>query len=91
MTFNLIQIRAKGVFTLPIELRRQYGIHEGDAFTLIDMGQGSFLLSPMITNTNRLGDQVSGEMEKEGVSVEEMLEALDEERKKFYQERYDKD
>ena len=35
-----IQIRSKGSITLPIELRRKYRLNEGDAFTLIDMGEG---------------------------------------------------
>ena len=86
-----IQIRSKGSITLPIELRRKYRLNEGDAFTLIDMGDGSFLLTPTTTLVDRFGDRVAQAMEKEGVSLEEMLDALDEEREQFYAERYVKD
>ena len=86
-----IQIRSKGSITLPIELRRKYQLNEGDAITLIDMGDGSFLLTPITTLVDRFGDRVAQAMEKEGVSLEEMLDALDEEREQFYAERYVKD
>lgn len=83
-----IQIRSKGAVTLPIELRRKYGLGEGDFITLIDLGDGSFLLTPIVPQVDRLGDRVAQAMAEEGVSVDEILTALDEERKRYYQERY---
>ena len=59
-----IQIRSKGSITLPIELRRKYQLNEGDAITLIDMGDGSFLLTPITTLVDRFGDRVAQAMEK---------------------------
>ena len=87
-TSTIIQIRSKGSLTLPIELRRKYGLDDGDAFTLIDLGDGSFLLTPIVTQVNRLGDRVARAMADEGLSLEEVLIALDEERERYYQERY---
>lgn len=83
-----IQIRGKGAVTLPIELRRKYGLDEGDIITLIDLGDGSFLLTPKVTKVDRLGDRVAQAMTKEGISLDEILTALDEERERYYQERY---
>lgn len=83
-----IQIRGKGAVTLPIELRRKYGLEEGDIITLIDLGEGSFLLTPKVTQVDRLGDRVAQAMAKEGVSLDEILVVLDEERERYYQERY---
>jgi bifunctional DNA-binding transcriptional regulator/antitoxin component of YhaV-PrlF toxin-antitoxin module len=88
MTTLTVQIRRKGVITLPIELRRQYNLDEGDVFTLVDLGGGSFLLTPRVSQVARLGDQVAWLMEEEGVTLEEMLEALDQEREIYYQEHY---
>ncbi len=85
---TIIQIRSKGTLTLPIELRRKYGIDEGDVITLIDLGDGSFLLTPIVTQVDRLGDRVARAMKEAGVSEEELLAALDEERERYYQERY---
>jgi bifunctional DNA-binding transcriptional regulator/antitoxin component of YhaV-PrlF toxin-antitoxin module len=88
MNTMTVQIRRKGLITLPVELRRQYGLGEGDVFTLVDLGDGSFLLTPRVSQLARLGGQVARLMEEEGVTVEEMLEALDEEREDYYREHY---
>lgn len=85
---TLIQIRNKGTVTLPIELRRKYGIDEGDVITLIDLGDGSFLLTPILTQVDRLGDRVAKAIAEAGVSEDELLAALDEERERYYQQRY---
>jgi bifunctional DNA-binding transcriptional regulator/antitoxin component of YhaV-PrlF toxin-antitoxin module len=85
---TIIQIRSKGTVTLPIELRRKYGIDEGDVITLIDLGDGSFLLTPIVTQVDRLGDRVARAMAEAGVSEDELLAALDEERERYYRERY---
>ena len=88
MTTMTVQIRRKGVITLPVELRRRYGLDEGDIFTLVELGDGSFLLTPRVSQVARLGNQVARLMEEEGVTVEEMLEALDREREIYYREHY---
>jgi len=88
MTTRTVQIRRKGLITLPVELRRQYGLGEGDVFTLVDLGDGSFLLTPMVSRVACMGDQVARLMEEEGVTLEEMLETLDEERESYYQQHY---
>ena len=84
----VIQIRGKGTLTLPIELRRKYGLEEGDIITLIELGDGSFLLTPIITKVDRLGDRVARVMEEKEISLNEIMETLDEERERYYQERY---
>jgi len=85
---NTIQIRNKGSLTLPVELRRKYGLDEGDVLTLIDLGDGAFFLCPKVTTVDRVADRVTQRMEEEGITVDEILEALDEERERYYQERY---
>lgn len=91
MTNNTIQVRKKGSITLPMELRTKYGVDEGDIFTLIDMGDGSFLLTPRISQVNRLGDRVAEILRAEDVSLDELLNTLDDERERYYQERYAKE
>jgi len=88
MVATTVQIRRKGVITLPIGLRRQYGLVEGDVFTLMDLGDGSFLLTPRVSTVARLGDQVARVLAEKGVTLEEMLEALDQEREAYYREHY---
>lgn len=91
MTTSTIQVRKKGSITLPMDLRTKYGVDEGDVFTLIDMGDGSFLLTPRISQVNRLGDRVADILNAEGVSLNELLNTLDDERERYYQERYAKE
>ena len=83
-----IQIRKKGNLTLPVDLRNKYNLDEGDVFTLIDLGDGSFLLTPQVSQVNRLGDRVTRILKEEGVSLEDLLTALDEERQQYYREHY---
>jgi bifunctional DNA-binding transcriptional regulator/antitoxin component of YhaV-PrlF toxin-antitoxin module len=83
-----IQMRRKGIITLPVELRRQYDLDEGDVFTLLDLGDGSFLLTPRVSQVARLGDQVTRLMAEDGVDLEEMLETLEQERETYYREHY---
>lgn len=88
MTTNTIQVRKKGSITLPMDLRTKYGVDEGDIFTLIDMGDGSFLLTPRVFQVNRLGDRVANLLEAQGVSLDDLLNTLDDERERYYQEHY---
>jgi len=83
-----IQLRRKGILTLPVSLRRKYGLDENDVFTLEDLGNGSFLVIPKVSRGARLGDRVAEVMAEEEVSLEDMLAALDEERQNYYREQY---
>ena len=83
-----VQLRRKGILTLPVTLRRKYGLDENDIFTLEDLGDGSFLLIPQVSKVARSGNRVAEVMAEEGVSLDEMLETLDKERKSYYQEHY---
>jgi bifunctional DNA-binding transcriptional regulator/antitoxin component of YhaV-PrlF toxin-antitoxin module len=80
MAVNTFQVHKKGNITLPIELRGRYGVNEGNIFTLIDLGDGSFLLTPRISQVNRLGDQVAAVLAEEGVSQDDLLNSLEEDR-----------
>lgn len=88
MVSTAIQIRGKGSLTLPMEYRRKYGLNEGDVFTLIDLGDGTFLLTPQVSTLARLGDRIADRLAEQDVPVEDVLQALDAERKTYYQERY---
>lgn len=90
MGTTTIQIRRKGVITLPVEVRRQHSLHEGDVLTLVDLGDGSFLLTPGISQVARSGDRVVHLMEQGGVTVEDLLDAVDEEREAYYREHYER-
>jgi bifunctional DNA-binding transcriptional regulator/antitoxin component of YhaV-PrlF toxin-antitoxin module len=52
-----IRIRKNGALTLPIELRREYNIDDGDTITLLDLEDGAFLLKAK--HKENPGDQVA--------------------------------
>ena len=54
-----VQIRKKGNLTLPRGIRQKYHLHEGDVLSIVDLGDGSFLLTPRVSQINRLGEQVT--------------------------------
>jgi bifunctional DNA-binding transcriptional regulator/antitoxin component of YhaV-PrlF toxin-antitoxin module len=46
---STIQIRKNGSLTLPVELRNKYKLDEGDIFTIVDLGDGAFLLTRRVS------------------------------------------
>ena len=88
MSAITLQVGRKGTITLPRDLRRRYNVGEGDVFTVVDLGDGSLLLTPHVSQVARLGDQVTRILTSEGVAVDVLLDALDQEREAYYRERY---
>jgi AbrB family looped-hinge helix DNA binding protein len=86
-----IQIRSKGTITLPTEFRNKYGLEEGEALTLIDVGDGSFFLVPKVSKFVQSADKVAKKVKEANVTLDELFETLDEERKRFYKEHYVKE
>jgi len=84
-----IQMRGKGNITLPVNLRKKYNLEEGDVFTLIDLGEGSFMLTPQRSEVNRLGERISRIVDAEKIDLDDLLVGLDEERESYYRERYE--
>ena len=85
---STIQIRKRGVLTLPSELREKYTIQEGDTYRLVDM-DGIFVLTPMVPMVPELVREIERIRQESGLSLEELLDGLKEERERYYQEKYE--
>lgn len=83
-----IQLRDKGLITLPVELRRRYRLEPGDVYTLADLGDGAFLLTPGTSKVSAHGDRIARLMAEQGVTLEDILATLDQERETYYREHY---
>ena len=83
-----VQMRSKGSITLPAKLRDKYKLQEGEVFTIIDLGGGSFLLKPRIYEVDKISAKAETILNEDGVTLEEMLETLREVRKELFKERY---
>jgi AbrB family looped-hinge helix DNA binding protein len=83
-----LQIRSKGTITLPASLRKKYKLEEGEVLTLIDLGEGTILLKPMVSQVNKLSNRIAKRLKEENITLDDLLQTLDEERKIYYQENY---
>jgi bifunctional DNA-binding transcriptional regulator/antitoxin component of YhaV-PrlF toxin-antitoxin module len=82
-----IQVRQRGTLTLPAELREKYDIKPGDTFRLVDL-DGVFVLTPMVPMVPELAREIERARLEAGLSVEELLNNLRQQRERYYRENY---
>ena len=82
-----IQVRQRGTLTLPAELRDKYDINPGDIYRVIDL-DGVFVLTPMAPMAPELAREIERLREAAGLSMEEMLTSLREQRERYVAEQY---
>lgn len=87
---EIIRVRSRGVITLPADLREKYGIKNGDVFRLIDM-DGVFVLTPMAPMIPELAREIEKARLEAGLSIEELLDGMREQRRRYSQEKYGSD
>ncbi len=85
-----VQVRDRGVMTLPVDLRKKYGIQAGDSFHVVDL-EGIFVLTPMVPMLPELAREIEKARLEAGLSVEELLEGLREQREQYHKETYESD
>lgn len=83
-----LQVRERGVLTLPAELREKYGIRPGDTFRLVDL-EGIFVLTPMVPMVPKLARAIERARLEAGLSIEELLQSLREQREQYQREHHD--
>jgi AbrB family looped-hinge helix DNA binding protein len=71
-----VQVVRRGLITLPKELREQNRIDEGDTLTLIDLGEGVFVMSPRRSRVDKIANKLAHEWRESGETLESMLKAL---------------
>mgnify|MGYP002760844752 CR=1 FL=1 len=94
-SIRTIQVGKGGVITLPKDVRETYGIEEGDALHLADLGGGMFVVTPvvppMIPTVPSLVKEIEAIREEEGVSLENLLAGLRDQRERLTREVYGPD
>jgi bifunctional DNA-binding transcriptional regulator/antitoxin component of YhaV-PrlF toxin-antitoxin module len=83
----VIQVRNRGVITLPSALREKYGIENGDIFRIVDL-DGVFVLTPMVPMVPELAREIEQARLEAGLSIEDLLQGLREQRARYTQEKY---
>jgi bifunctional DNA-binding transcriptional regulator/antitoxin component of YhaV-PrlF toxin-antitoxin module len=83
-----LRLRDKGTITLPAEYRKKYRLDKGQIFTMIDMEDGAIMLFPGASEVDRLSNEIARQMKEANITFEDILETLDEERRKLFKEKY---
>lgn len=82
-----VQVRKRGVVTLPAELREKHNIQEGDTFRLIDL-DGVFVLTRMVSLVPELAQEIERLRLEAGLTTEELLNGLREQRERYSAETH---
>jgi bifunctional DNA-binding transcriptional regulator/antitoxin component of YhaV-PrlF toxin-antitoxin module len=82
-----VQVRDRGVITLPSELREKYDIESGKIYQLVDL-DGVFVLMPMVPMVPELAQEIEKIRKEAGLSMEELLVGLREQRARYTTEKY---
>ena len=75
-----VRLRERGQLTIPQAARDSLAVKEGDTLTLIEL-DGLLLLGPKQPLIPQLSEQFSKQMDEEGISLADLLEGLEEERR----------
>jgi bifunctional DNA-binding transcriptional regulator/antitoxin component of YhaV-PrlF toxin-antitoxin module len=84
-----IQVRERGVITLPSELREKYQIETGQIFRLVDL-DGIFVFVPMVPIVPELANEIERLRLEAGLSMEDLLVSLREQREQYTTDKYGK-
>ena len=85
---STVQVRDRGVLTLPADLREKYGIRSGDTFRLVDL-DGIFVLTPMVPMVPELAREIERARIEAGLSTDDLLRTLREQRERYRHEQHD--
>ena len=83
----IVQVRNRGVITLPVDLREKYGIENGDIFRLVDL-DGVFVLTPMVPMVPELAREIEQARLEAGLNIEDLVQGLREQRQRYFIEKY---
>jgi AbrB family looped-hinge helix DNA binding protein len=83
----VVQVRERGQFTIPAEIRRQMGIEEGDVFSLIQLGDTLVATRKKLVAPD-VARAVEELMREEGLTLADLLEGLEKQREDYAREKY---
>jgi bifunctional DNA-binding transcriptional regulator/antitoxin component of YhaV-PrlF toxin-antitoxin module len=84
VTVTTIEVRERGVITLPAEIRRRHGVDTGDAYRLIDL-DGTLILTPLTPELPEIVAAMERHLAEADASLPELLTGLAEERRRLFE------
>ena len=84
---TVVQVRERGQFTIPADIRHEMGIKDGDVFSLI------WIEDTLIATRKRLvapevAQAIEVLMQEEGVTLEDLLQDLEKQRERYVREKH---
>lgn len=73
-----VQVRKKGQFTIPVNIRETLNIADNEAVTVSLLGKDAMIVIPQKLQTQVLLEKTAELARKRGVTLEDMLSELDE-------------
>ena len=89
-TSRLVRIRSRGQLTIPQDLREALDLDEETGLNVFRVGK-VLLMTPKRLQRGALASDVEREMKREGVTLEDLLKDLKDQRKRYLAETYPKD
>jgi len=83
------EIKSRGQLTIPKKIREASHLEEGEAVSIIPVGD-SIIITPKRLELDEARKQLRKILKGSGLSVDELLEGIKEERENLYKERYGK-
>jgi bifunctional DNA-binding transcriptional regulator/antitoxin component of YhaV-PrlF toxin-antitoxin module len=83
------EIKSRGQLTIPKKIRVISHLEEGRVVSIIPVGD-SVIITPKKLELDEARREIKKILKSSGLSPEDLLEGLKEEREKFYQEAYGK-
>ncbi len=84
---KLSKVQEKGQVTIPVEIRRKWGLGKGDLVAFVETEQG-VLISPREVVAMEALDRVGDILEERGIDLEELMESGREIRGQLLEEEY---
>jgi AbrB family looped-hinge helix DNA binding protein len=84
---KLVSVQEKGQVTLPVEVRRQFGLKEGDLVAASATSEG-VLITPQEAVATKALDALGAMLREQGLSLHELIDSGREIRGELITERY---
>jgi len=81
------EIKSRGQLTIPKKIRAVTRLEEGQVVSIIPLGE-SVLITPQKLELEEARREIRKVLKASGLSVEDLLKGLKEERERLYQETY---
>jgi len=85
----LVKMRERGQLTIPSKFRKGLGFEEKDVVNIVKVGEALILTRKQLAG-DLLSKKIEDSMKKKGLTLQDLLSNLREQRKKYNKEAYGK-